>query len=84
MHKCITTVLFTVISDATSIRHYLLTQDQVYLPCNQCTTVSDIPATLYSVILLSRQPIQSELSLLVLCIIKLHLYAVFWVTHRHL
>jgi len=49
----------------------ILTEGQVYLKCNQCTTVSNKPATLYSVILLSRQPKQPKLSLLVLCIIKL-------------
>jgi len=49
----------------------ILTQGQVYLKCNQCTTVSNKPATLYSVILLSRQPKQLKLSLLVLCIILL-------------
>jgi len=66
-------VLLNIVSDATSINHQILTQGQINVTRNQCTTTANIPATLYSVIPLSTQPKQSRLSSLVLCIIKLDL-----------
>ena len=50
-----------IVSDATRINDQILTQSQINVTRNQCTTIANIPATLYSVISLLMQPKQSKL-----------------------
>lgn len=66
-------MLLNLVIDATSINHQILAQGQINVTRNRCTSIANIPTTLYSVILLSMQTKKSKLSPLVLCIIKLNL-----------
>lgn len=66
-------MLLNLVIDATSINHQILAQGQINVTRNHCTSIANIPTTLYSVILLSMQTKKSKLSPLVLCIIKLNL-----------